>query len=207
MNKNKLCTLIIIFCLTTVLCACARYPYPILNEDIVDNIISGKSTETDVIELFGIPDIVVCDTGKPIIPENSNLSEILKVSSKYPDSYAEYISQYINSKIGYFLSSGQKTIIYFEPFYDAKHGGGGGGVWWLTKQTEYHIERIARNEIVVFINNKNGIVDDYAYRKEWNWEEYNAPTKMMCRRIDRADSFTKGEIDRYWSETYCNKSE
>ena len=214
MNRKILWGLIKSFSIMITLSACASMPCPLIDEPSISNIKPGKTTKAEIIELFGIPDVIVCDSQTTIVPENSHLSALMeyfernrkKMPTDYWNNCVIYLAGYVENRKGYSLSQDQITLIYFDTFFQLT--GLKSGSAQSKQYNPLHIDidntQIAGNELAVFIDKKNNIVLDYAYRKEWNWEQYNVLARQFINRIDRSAGFPQSEINKFSAEKYCS---
>jgi hypothetical protein len=206
MNKEILLKILISFSIIT-LSACVSVP--LINEGSISNINSGKTTKSEIIKFFGIPDIIVCDSATTITPKNSHLSRYImnnqkQASNSFMNNYLKYLNAYIENRKNYFLSEDQITLIYLDPFGQSIGVTTGDAPQYAPLEIDIEKMMIAGNELAVFIDKKKNIVSDYAYRKEWNWEEYNILARMfIINSKDRSVFFSKSEIEKFLVKKYC----
>lgn len=207
-KKKILFNILIGFSICISLSACASGSVAIINEANIRSIISGKTTKSEIIELFGIPDIIVCDSATTVTPKNSYLSRVkMEIQNQASDpmmnNYLIYLTEYIEKKKNYLLSENQIALIYFDPFFQGIGLHSGSNASYAPLEINVQKNQIAGNELAVFIDKKNDIVSDYAYRKEWDWKEYNLLVRLLVNNKDRSEFFSSSEIENFWAEKYC----
>ncbi len=181
----KKCKHLFIVCLflaqvSVVATACMHVEIPIIDESLIRTIARGNTDQEQIVKTFGIPDIIVTSESLTV-PEGSIFHSKKKCFEKYKDKarkeymapYYHELDEFIESKRGHYLFDEWVTYIYADIFYQKKQGKGGGGAGPIIIIQNKNSLKVHFNELAVFFDKKTGKVVDYAYRKEWKWEDYS----------------------------------